>query len=64
MVRREGLQGFIDTMNAQEMTHHTAVRDGSVWRCVRCRRELGPFGAGMPATVADCEPRTWGSGAA
>lgn len=46
------------------MTHHTAVRDGSVWLCTRCRRVLGEFGAGMPQTAADCTPRTWGSGAA
>lgn len=52
--------------NDQIMTHHTVVLDGavwSVWRCTRCGRELGRFGAGMPEVVADCTPRRWGDGA-
>jgi hypothetical protein len=48
--------------DAQILTGHTVVRDGSVWLCTRCRRELGPFGAGMPVVVADCEPRRWADG--
>jgi hypothetical protein len=50
--------------NDETTTYHTAVRDGSVWWCPRCKRVLGPFGAGMPQTEADCVPHRWGDGAA
>jgi hypothetical protein len=53
-----------DKANGQTMTMHYAVRDGSVWMCVRCKRVLGPFGQGIPETKADCTPRRWGDGAA
>jgi hypothetical protein len=59
---RSGIGGPDDML-----THHTVALDGavwSVWRCTRCLRELGRFGAGMPEVVADCTPRRWGDGAA
>jgi hypothetical protein len=48
--------------NDEVMTHHVIVRDGPVWRCDRCRREVGTFGEPMPRLVADCDPRRWGDG--
>jgi hypothetical protein len=49
--------------DAEVLTHHTVQRDGAWWWCPRCTRVLGEFGQGMPATEADCVPRTWGDGA-
>lgn len=60
-------QAIAERANEQVMTHHTVALDGavwSVWRCTRCGRELGKFGAGMPVAVADCIPRRWSDGAA
>lgn len=49
--------------NDKVMTHHHAVHVAGGWVCCHCGRELGPFGAGMPVTVADCTPRRWADGA-